>query len=239
MPTVTHHTIERREKTFDEVMDAFSTGDVLLYRTKDLGATFNSCMQRSFWSHVGVVVRGDPATLAPLFPDDYQDVDDANRGLCIFEAVPRRGVSIFPLKDRLARTLNVTRALAVRRRVGPALSTEQQASLLSFVCEVRGRKLEFASTDMVRALCCFNKREDWNEFFCSELVAEALQQMGVLQEEKLNSNDVLPRRCARSLPPSYLPPMPHQLYLPPSPAISHLGFKRRCCRAALRAGSLC
>ena len=184
------------QKGLDETLSTLSTGDVLLYRTNDLGATFNSCMQRSFWSHVGLVVRGNPEVLRMLFPTDYMDVDHANDALCVFEAVPRRGVSLFPLKDRLARTIKTTRILAVRRRTGAPITSEQMAKLEAFMREVRGRKLEMASRDMVRALCCGLQRsehENWDEFFCSELVAEALQQLGVLQEEQLNSNDVLPR----------------------------------------------
>lgn len=178
------------------LLDSLQTGDVLLYSTNDIGASWNRFFQGSLWSHAGLVIRGEPKALSPWFSKDYtQGVEDDAAALCIFEAVPRRGTSLFPLKDRLARTIGTIDQLAVRRRQGPVLSVEQRAQLDSFVAEVLGRKLETSSFDMITALnpCRRNKHENWDEFFCSELVAEGLQQLGVLREEGLNSNDVLPR----------------------------------------------
>jgi len=64
------------------------------------------------------------------------------------------------------------------------------------VDEVLGRELEVGSFDMIRAINPWaqNRAENWDAFFCSELVAEGLQQLGVLRDDdELNSNDVLPR----------------------------------------------
>jgi len=195
-----------------QTLDSLNTGDVLIYRTKDLGAYFNMCVQHRPASHVGLVVRGHPEVLAPLFPDDYRTEplseasgskeDRSTASLCVFEAVPRRGVSLFPLKDRLARTASTISGLSVRRRRGPDIAPKQQAQLEGFMREVRGRRLEVASTHMAKALFCGyrpnHKHEDWSRFFCSELVAEGLQQLEVLREDGLNSNDVLPRNFLTS-----------------------------------------
>ena len=185
-----------------EMLESLKTGDVLLYRTNDLGALFNSWMQRSKWSHVGVVVRGDAGLTKALFPQDYaQPCADEDAALCVFEAVPSRGVCLFPLKDRLSRTYKSIKILGVVRHIGPELTSEQQSSLLEFVRLVKGRKLETTSRDMVNALLCGlrkGRHEDWSQFFCSELAAEALQQMGILRDEGLNSNDILPRSFAQS-----------------------------------------
>ena len=187
-----------RATSFVGAIENLQTGDVLLYRTNDLGAYFNSIVQCSFWSHVGLVVRGDGATLQALFPPDYKDVKLEDSELCIFEAVPRRGVALFPLRERLTRTANSIHTLAVRQRSGPDLSPAQCTALNAFMQEVKGRRLEVGSFDMARAvlMCCCRStadHENWDRFFCSELVAEALQQLGVLREVGLNSNDVLPR----------------------------------------------
>jgi hypothetical protein len=150
----------------------------------------------SEWSHVGLVVRGEAEAHSPRFAKDYVEVENSSAALCVFEAVPRRGVSLFPLKDRLARTIGTIKKLAVRRRQGPELSASAEAQLMAFVTEVLGRKLEFASFDMITAINPWhsgNQQENWDAFFCSELVAEGLQQLGVLREEGVNSNNVLPR----------------------------------------------
>lgn len=184
---------------FDAILAGLGTGDVLLYRTRDLGAWFNSIATSSFWSHVGLVVKGDdPAMMQALFPKDYKELPLDQCGLCVFEAVPNRGVCLFPLKERLARTANSIHTLAVRHHVGTEPSPEQITALTDFVKQVLGRKLEVGSCDMIKAVlpCVYNHSENWDRFFCSELVAEGLQQAGILREHGLNSNDVLPRNFA-------------------------------------------
>ena len=42
---------------------SMQTGDVLLYRTTDLGATFNAVVQGSLYSHVSLVIKGSKKTL--------------------------------------------------------------------------------------------------------------------------------------------------------------------------------
>jgi len=185
-------------------LDTLQTGDVLLYRTRDWGASFNSYMQRSKWSHVAVIVRcsEELSSASDVFPSDY--ANPIGNRLTVFEAVPIRGVSLFPMEHRLARTVKSIGNLAVRRRKGPPLSDGQQAALEKFVREVKGRNLEVASSDMVRAClgracgtsCVRNSGEDWEAFFCSELTGESLQQLGVLREEGVNSNDFLPASFA-------------------------------------------
>ena len=115
----------------------------------------------------------------------------------MLEAVPRRGVSLFPLESRLARTVESLTYVAVRRLQGGKL---RESKLHAFIAEVLGRRLEVGTWAQVRALMihfgtpCARRggsHEDWSEFFCSELVAEALQQLGTL-DERVNSNDFLP-----------------------------------------------
>lgn len=153
-------------------LDTLQTGDVLLYRTRDWGASFNSYMQRSKWSHVAVIVRcsEELSSASDVFPSDY--ANPIGNRLTVFEAVPIRGVSLFPMEHRLARTVKSIGNLAVRRRKGPPLSDGQQAALEKFVREVKGRNLEVASSDMVRAClgracgtsCVRNSGEDWEAF---------------------------------------------------------------------------
>jgi len=188
-----------------ESLRALQTGDILLYRTRDIGAQFNSVVGGSFYSHVAMVIRAnDPknkSLLQELYADDYKENNRRNNsGLALLEAEPRRGVAIFPLIPRLARTIKTIRHLAVRKHVGN-VSQDMQDSIMNFCQTVRGRKLEVASLDMLRALCfnrfrfwcCKQRGQNTDTFFCSELVAEALLQAGILRDDLgVTSNLLIP-----------------------------------------------
>lgn len=191
-----------------EALRSLDTGDILLYRTKDLGATFNSLMQGSLYSHVSMVVCGESEKLREMYPDDYKDSGKSE--LAILEAVPVRGVTLFPLEARLARTINNIQYLSVRRH-GGIIPEKSRANLDLFLREVLGRELEMATTDMARSLFYNrlrgklggkNQEEHWDKFYCSELVAEALQQLFILREEGLNSNNLIPANFAEPRNPT-------------------------------------
>ncbi|CAB9511395.1 expressed unknown protein [Seminavis robusta] len=176
-----------------EVLQSLDTGDILLYRTKDLGATFNAVVQGSYYSHSSVVV------------------------------VPQRGVCLFPLEARLARTIDNLEYLSVRRHSG-LITPSAYSNLLLFIREVLGRKLELLTLDMARSLFLHrlgkkykqyaatqylkNAKEDWTQFYCSELVAESLQQLHILREEGFHSNDLVPASFAMP-PPDIAQLHPH------------------------------
>lgn len=181
-------------------LSTLQTGDILLYRTRDLGARFNSVVGGSFYSHVSLVVRADPGVLEGMYPGDYKNSDPERTGIAIFEAEPRRGVAVFPLVARLARTVKNVEHLAVRRHAGE-LTDRNRADLLEFMRTVLGRKLEIGSFDILRAVvfnrcrCNLSKQRgrDWNEFFCSELVAEGMMQLGVIRsDDRVKSNLLIP-----------------------------------------------
>jgi len=219
-------------------LQSLQTGDLLLYRTTDLGATFNAVVQGSFYSHVSLIVRGDRGKLVEFYPDDYKncseidntddDHDNFNKKdddhskdvtnnntksgnrdgeIAIFEVVPNRGVALFPMEARLARTIKFIRHLSVRRHEG-SISEESQNRLYDFIKTVMGRNLEILTIDLFRALL-FNRckcsqqvignfrGEDWEEFFCSELVAEGLQQLGIIRDDlQVKSNLMIPSSFA-------------------------------------------
>ncbi len=105
------------DDAFSGMLDGLGTGDVLIYRTRDLGARFNSCVLRSRWSHVGLVVKMPREAAAPMYQKDYAaSMSTGGREeLHVFEACPRRGVALFPLEPRLARTIGSIKWLAVRK----------------------------------------------------------------------------------------------------------------------------
>jgi hypothetical protein len=97
--------------------------------------------------------------------------------------------------------------ISVRRLKGSPLGEAQRGLLESFVKHTVGKHLEMASLTVVQAVlrkwtlgaCCAAPREDWSDFFCSELVAEALQQASVIRETGCSSSDFLPNSFAGGL----------------------------------------
>jgi hypothetical protein len=193
-----------------KLLDSLNTGDIILSRTPTWGATFNRVVTQSKWSHVALVIRVEDPTseLWQFVASDYADSPASTpaRGqLLILEAASHRGVSLFPLEARLARTERHMRRMAVRRLVGPPLDEVQLCFLVSFVKHSVGKGLETASMAMMQAAArkwvvwsalCGPPKEDWTHFFCSELVAEALQQASIIREIGLNSTDFLPSSFA-------------------------------------------
>ena len=91
----------------------------------------------------------------------------------------RKGVQLVALSERL-RTYDG--AAAVCRLKGAALGDEAMKALAAFRHEVRGRPYEQSKLELIvsvfRRWCGFG--EDLSSLFCSELVAEAYQRMGLL-----------------------------------------------------------
>ena len=107
-------------KLADECFDGLATGDVLLYRGNGIGAACTSFLLRSKWTHAGVVVRLPRDRVLKFYSADYTSVaasSAARESLHVLEAVPRRGVSLFPLEARLARTVAANRRVAVRQQM--------------------------------------------------------------------------------------------------------------------------
>ncbi|KAL1507847.1 hypothetical protein AB1Y20_007455 [Prymnesium parvum] len=186
---------------------SLQTGDVLLYENIDLGSAFIRFALRSRVSHVGLVLRMPRERCGGFYAHNADYANDAPSSpecedLHVLEAVPRRGVALFPLEARLARTVNVTQGLSVRRlrlRSGSRPPALEAAKLYQFLEENISRRLETAGRDCapvaayLHQLCCPTSsapgalsrvlKEDHSAFFCTELVAEALMQLGVLRRD--------------------------------------------------------
>jgi hypothetical protein len=120
----------------------------------------------------------------------------------------RGELCLFPLRERLARTLTSRTILSVRRRSGPVRDLGVQASFESFIKAAVGRKIGIPRTVFYAyawpllhlvfyvALPSVSKGEPQgpnnvsSSFFCSMLVAEALLQMEIVR--RIHSSRMLP-----------------------------------------------
>lgn len=160
---------------FEEIASGLRTGDLLLSSGKGFASTGIKAMLGCAWSHVGLVVR-EPASGRPL----------------VFESTPCRavtdvltgeasgGVRLVGLRERLA---GFDGAIAVRR-LDPALAPTQIEQLLGVVRQLHGRPYEGRWLELLLSVSDRIERpwENLGSLFCSELIAEVLQGIGLLDD---------------------------------------------------------
>ena len=95
----------------------------------------------------------------------------------------RQGVAIRPMSDRL-RDYPVGK-VAFRKLEGITITGEMKQALIAFRNEIKGRNYEESKVELMKSAYdgfLGDNKEDLSSVFCSELVAEALQRIGVLKE---------------------------------------------------------
>lgn len=171
---------------FDELRPTLDSGDVLLFAGESRFSRGIKRLTRSRWSHAALVARhgagGQLLLWEATLDTDLPDV-------ATHEIAP--GVNLYDLErwirhyggETAIRPLHVERTDAMR------------AALLAFYQEARGRPYERNRLELFRAVydgpLGKNRSEDLTGFFCSELVAEAYQRMGLLPE-KPSANEYTP-----------------------------------------------
>lgn len=177
--------------TYEEIRPQLGTGDIVLFsgrsQVSECIKLFTSCK----WSHVGMVMRLN----RKLFRSDtlflwesttLSDLED------VIDGRAKRGVQMVLLHDRI-RTYHGDVAI---RRLSNAPS---DATLLPLRESLRNRPYEESKLQLIRAAhdgpLSHTQQEDLSSLFCSELVAEAYQHLGLLQEPPagLPSNEYTPR----------------------------------------------
>ncbi len=162
------------------------TGDVVLFSGKGGISAGIKWATASRWSHVGMVLCMPEYDFVALWESTtlsgLTDLDTKE---------PRKGVQLVPLSARLA---SYDGEVAVRQLTGVTLSGEDMQELMSLRREVSGRPYEASEMELIRAAYdgpFGRNKEDLSSLFCSELVAEAYQRMGLLSGKKA-SNEYTP-----------------------------------------------
>lgn len=152
------------------------TGDIVLFSGKGGVSDWIKWFTRGTWSHVGMVVRVPDWDMVMLWESTtLSNLPDIESGK------ETKGVQLVSLSKRIqtykgevaVRRLNADRTPAMLR----ALQTLRR--------EVAGRQYEADKIELIRAALdgpFGANREDLSSLFCSELVAEAYQRMGLLPD---------------------------------------------------------
>ncbi|MEM1098433.1 MAG: hypothetical protein AAGH92_06540 [Planctomycetota bacterium] len=162
---------------YEAIRPRLKTGDVVLFSGRAPVSRLIQWVTGGPWSHVGLIVRLREFDDAVMLWESttLTDVSDVQRGR------PVRGVQLVPLSQRL---VQYDGDVAVRQLHRP-LTFGQRDRLAALRHRLSRRPYEQRELELLRSaidLVGPPNREDLSSVFCSELVAEAYQAMGLLAE---------------------------------------------------------
>lgn len=170
----------------EELRSKLNTGDVILFSGKGGISAGIKWATLSRWSHVGMIV---------VLPEyDFVTVWESTTLSSLVDLdtkVPHKGVQLVPLSSRMA---SYDGEVAVRQLNGVAFDNDDIINLMKLRRELAGKEYEKNTIELIKAAYdgpLGRNSEDLSSLFCSELVAEAYQRLGLLSEEK-PSNEYTP-----------------------------------------------
>jgi hypothetical protein len=178
---------------YQALRNQLKTGDILLFSGKSGISEGIKFFTLSKWSHVGLVYRfQDPLdSFGSIFcweSTTLSDIADAETGKLT------KGVQRVELSERLERCFAKKYEVSVRRLNQP-LTDQMIIALNQFRVEVSGRPYEQNKIELIKSTydgIFGQNKEDLSSLFCSELVAEAYQKMGLLTND-IPSNEYTPK----------------------------------------------
>lgn len=178
---------------YEDIRNQLKTGDILLFSGKGGISEGIKFFTLSKWSHVGMVYRFDDPHDAKgsIFcweSTTLSNLEDADTGKLT------KGVQRVELSERLERCFASGYEISVRP-LAKSLTDDMVRVLNDFRHEVSGRPYEKDKIELLKAAhdgIFGDNKEDLSSLFCSELVAEAYQRMGLLTE-KIPSNEYTPK----------------------------------------------
>jgi hypothetical protein len=176
--------------TYNEVRKRLKTGDVVLFSGKGGISHGIKLVTNSKWSHVGMVLRLPDSKAVFLWESTtLSDLRDA------IDKKTKKGVQLVLLSDRL-RTYDGE--VKVRHLRNYQVGKREYMKLMELREQVRNRPYEKDKLELIKAAYdgpLGHNEEDLSSLFCSELVAEAYQRMGLLKEppKGLPSNEYTPK----------------------------------------------
>ncbi|MCB1885938.1 MAG: hypothetical protein KDG89_18480 [Geminicoccaceae bacterium] len=172
-------------RDYEAVRPLLKTGDLVLFAGRGGVSAWIRWFTRSPWTHIGMVVRQEP--MDSLFVWESTTLSTAKD---VSSGALRRGVQLAGLRERI---LAYDGEIAVRR-LSRGLGRRRLARLGVLRNQFAGRPYEESKLELLKAAADIllpENREDLTSLFCSELVAEAYQTMGLLDERK-PSNEYVP-----------------------------------------------
>ena len=173
------------KSSYENIRKKLRTGDLVLFSGKGRISNGIKWITSSEWSHVGMVVIMEEWDQVVLWESTtLSDLEDIESGKAT------KGVQSVFLSERL-RTYDGKAAV---RQLDVDRTPKMIGDLKKFRQSVRGRPYEKSKIELFRSAYdgpFGGNSEDLSSLFCSELVAEAYQEMGLL-DPKIPSNEYTP-----------------------------------------------
>ena len=173
---------------YSEIRDDLKTGDMVLFSGDGFVSRIIQMYTRSKWSHVGLVVKDEWYDMLLLW-----ESTTLSKVKTVYGNV-RQGVAVRPLSEVVAKYEG---EVGIRQLERP-LSDGQQVDIGDLRKEFKGRDYEQSKSELFKSAYDFiggKNEEDLSSLFCSELVAEAYQRVGLLSEHT-PSNEYTPADLA-------------------------------------------
>lgn len=167
---------------YEEIRPLLNTGDIVLFSGKGFISWLIKKVTQSPWSHIGLVLKSTELDSILLWESTtLNNIPNLENGRVT------SGVQLSSLSERIRHYKGTVGIRILEHRRTP----EFISTILALKDEVRGRKYEQNKIKLIRsALDLFwwqRNRKDLNSIFCSELVAEAYQRLGLLDAAKVSS----------------------------------------------------
>ena len=160
---------------YDKYREDIKTGDIVLFSGNNNSSRFIRYVTKSKWSNVGMVIKIHDYDVVLLWESTtMNDIPD------FYDKVPKYGVMMVPLSERV----RAYDGEVYLRRLSNPISYDMVKQLVALRDEVKNRPYEQDKWDMIRSVIdsgsSFENKRDLSSIFCSELVAEALQRIGLI-----------------------------------------------------------
>jgi hypothetical protein len=169
---------------YESMRPLLTTGSIILFSGKGLVSAAIKTITQCHWSHVGMVIKLPEYDFICVWESTtLSNVDDLSTGKKV------EGVQLTPLSQRIAAYEG---DIAVRLLEGISDSDINLHSLMQLRKTLTERPYEQDEIELLCSAAQCNVRPNLTSIFCSELVAEAYQHMGLLGTEKY-SNEYIPK----------------------------------------------
>ncbi|MDJ0780330.1 MAG: YiiX/YebB-like N1pC/P60 family cysteine hydrolase [Desulfosarcinaceae bacterium] len=177
------------KKRYAAYRDQLKTGDIVLFSGKGGISAGIKWLTLNRWSHVGMVLILPEYDFVCLWESTTLNrIEDLDTGRYC------KGVQLVPLR---ARVQQYDGDIAVRQLEGVNIVPDHVQELMRLRAEMRDKPYEQDKLELAKAAYdgpFGGNTEDLTSVFCSELVAEAYQRLGLLREPPagMPSNEYVP-----------------------------------------------
>ena len=180
--------------TFKEIKSQLQTGDLILHSSSHLTSLGTKMITQSEYTHVAMILIMKDA-------DEILVYQSANQPCAVdyYDKTMKSGVQVNSLDEHVK---NYEGKMWIRR-----LEIQRTPNMLSelekFRKTVEGRSYEESFLEKSKSAIDFilpENKENLSSIFCSELIAEAYQSMGILQKNEeggQSSNEYVPKDFAK------------------------------------------